>query len=87
MRTRPAGAASRAGVATDGQRFRPHVTVARLGRPAQVSSWVRLLDGYAGPTWATTGWALGASHLGEGPRRRPRYERVETFAVGRTGVA
>ena len=44
-------AATRTGVAVAGQRFRPHVTVARLGRPAGVSDWVRLLDGYAGPTW------------------------------------
>ena len=27
---------------------------------------------------------LVQSHLGEGPRRRPRYEVVETFPVGRS---
>ena len=61
-------AANRAGVPVDGQRFRPHVTVARLGRPAEVSSWVRLLDGYAGPRWVADRVTLVASHLGEGPR-------------------
>lgn len=69
-------AASRTGIAVDGQRFRPHVTLARLGRPAEVSSWVRLLDGYAGPPWAVDRMTLVASYLGEGPQRRPRYETV-----------
>ena len=67
-------AANRAGIAVDGQRFRPHVTVARLGRPTEVSNWVRLLDGYAGPRWPADRITLVASHLGEGPRGRPRYE-------------
>lgn len=87
MATGARAAASRAGIAVDGQRFRPHLTVARLGRPAEVSSWVRLLDGYEGPVWRTTEWALVASHLGEGPGRRPRYQQVSTLPVGRLRVA
>ncbi|MEI5673134.1 MULTISPECIES: RNA 2',3'-cyclic phosphodiesterase [unclassified Nocardioides] len=69
-------AASRAGVAVDGQRFRPHVTVARLGHPAGVTDWVRLLDSYEGPAWTVDTLTLLASYLGEGPRGRPRYEVV-----------
>ena len=69
-------AASRAGVAVDGRRFRPHLTVARLGQPAEVSGWVRLLDGYSGPTWTADRIALVASYLGEGAGGRPRYETV-----------
>lgn len=69
-------AASRAGVAVDGQRFRPHLTLARLGHPEDVSRWVRLLDGYAGPAWTADRIALVASYLGEGPGGRPRYEIV-----------
>jgi 2'-5' RNA ligase len=60
-------AANRAGVAVDGQRFRPHVTVARLG--------------YRGPGWPADRIALVASYLGEGPRGRPRYETVEEFPL------
>lgn len=75
-------AASRAGIAVDGQRFRPHVTLARLGRPTEVSRWVRLLDSYAGPAWTADRVDLVASHLGEGPGGRPRYEVVETFPLG-----
>lgn len=72
-------AANAAGVAVDGQRFRPHLTVARTGRPQQVTRWVQLLDGYEGPAWQASEWSLIASHLGEGPGRRPRYEVVATF--------
>jgi len=75
-------AMSRAGARVDGQRFRPHVTLGRLGRPDNVTSWVRLLDAYAGPTWMASEIALVASHLGEGPRRRPRHEVVATYALG-----
>lgn len=69
-------AASRAGVRVDGQRFRPHVTVARLGRPSEVSRWVRLLDGYEGLPWTADSVTLLSSYLGEGPGGRPRYETV-----------
>lgn len=82
MATGARAAASRAGIAVEGQRFRPHLTVARLGRPTEVSSWVRLLDAYEGPAWTTTTISLVASHLGQGPRNRPRHEVVEEFDVG-----
>ena len=75
-------AATKAGAAPEGGRFRAHVTLARLGRPAELSSWVRLLDGYRGPAWEVTELALVASLLGEGPRKRPRYELVDSFTLG-----
>jgi 2'-5' RNA ligase len=76
-------AASRTGIPVDGQRFRAHITVARLGRPAEVSNWVRLLDAYSGPSWTADRIELIASHLGEGPRRRPRYETVAEIPLAR----
>lgn len=75
-------AAATSGVEIDGQRFRPHVTVARLGRPTEVSNWVRLLDAYEGPGFTVDQVSLVASYLGEGHRRRPRYEVIETFPLG-----
>ena len=75
-------AVSRAGGRVDGQRFRPHVTLARLGRPANVTSWVRVLDAYDGPSWVVDDVALVASHLGEGPRKRPRHEVLGTYDLG-----
>ncbi len=78
-------ALAKAGAEVGGQRFRPHLTLARIGRPVEASAWVRLLEGYAGPSWHIEGYALVASHLGEGPRGRPRHEVVETFSLGRAG--
>ena len=78
-------ALAKAGAEVDGQRFRAHVTLARMRRPVEATSWVRLLDGYRGPAWTVGEVALVASHLGEGPRRRPRHEVVETFTLGRAG--
>ena len=75
-------AAVAAGTTVDGRRFRPHLTVARLGRPGEVTRWVRLLDAYAGPPWTADTVALVASHLGEGPHRRPRHEVVAELPVG-----
>lgn len=83
MATGARAAASRAGVEVDGQRFRPHLTVARLGQPAEVTSWVRLLDAYRGPGWTVDQVSLVASYLGEGPRGRPRYETVADFPLAR----
>jgi 2'-5' RNA ligase len=76
-------AANRAGVRVDGQRFRPHLTLARLGHPEDVTSWVRLLDGYRGPAWTVDRLTLVASYLGEGPRGRPRHVPVDTFPLSR----
>jgi RNA 2',3'-cyclic 3'-phosphodiesterase len=75
-------AATKAGAAAEGGRFHPHLTLARLGRPAEATRWIRVLDSYRGPRWTATDVTLIESHLGEGPRRRPRYEVLDTFALG-----
>ena len=75
-------ALAKAGARVDGQRFRAHLTLARLGHPDNVTSWVRLLDAYEGPRWQVDEVALVASYLGEGARRRPRHEVVGTYALG-----
>jgi 2'-5' RNA ligase len=75
-------AASKAGVAVDGSRFRPHVTVARLRHPQETTAWVRLLGSYRGPAWTVASVDLVASYLGQGPRKRPRYETLATFPLG-----
>jgi RNA 2',3'-cyclic 3'-phosphodiesterase len=74
-------AANRAGIAVDGARFRPHLTVARTRHPHDVTSWVRLLDGYQGPRWRAAELTLVASYLGEGPRGRPRHVPMDTFPL------
>ena len=75
-------AAAKAGAETDGGRFHPHLTLARSGRPLEATRWVRVLDAYRGPSWPATEITLVESHLGEGPRRRPRYEAIESFPLG-----
>ncbi len=69
----------------------PHLTVARTGgrptvartggRPTELTSWVRLLDTYAGPAWPLASVEVIASHLGEGPRRTPRYETLASIVL------
>jgi 2'-5' RNA ligase len=76
-------AATKAGAAPEGGKFRAHLTLARLKRPEEASNWVRLLDAYHGPAWTVEEFALVASYLGEGPRKRPRHEVLETFRLGR----
>lgn len=76
-------AAVKSGIEVDGNRFRPHVTLARLGVPGEVSNWVRLLDTYRGPTWQASAISLVESHLGEGPRGRPRYDVLAELPLGR----
>jgi len=78
-------AATKAGAPTDGGRFHAHVTLARIGRPVEATRWLRVLDAYRGPMWQAEEIALIESHLGEGPRNRPRYEVLETFPLGRLG--
>ena len=70
------------GIAVDGARFRPHLTLARRSLPAEVSSWVRLLEAYAGPTSYAGQLELVASHLGEGPRGGPRHEVLAAYPLG-----
>ena len=75
-------AASKAGIEAGGDRFKAHVTVARMGRPVEATNWVRLLGGYRGPSYQLDEITLVASYLGQGPRQRPRYEVLATFALG-----
>jgi RNA 2',3'-cyclic 3'-phosphodiesterase len=74
-------AASKAGIEVAGERFKPHITIARTGHPVEATSWVRLLDTYRGPAYDVDEISLIASHLGEGPRKRPRYDVLETFPL------
>jgi len=82
MAGRARNAAVSVGTEVDGQRFRPHVTIARLRRPADTTNWVRVLETYTGPEWPVVEAAVIASHLGEGPGNRPRYETIAEIPLG-----
>ncbi|KAA1427695.1 RNA 2',3'-cyclic phosphodiesterase [Nocardioides antri] len=79
---RARNAAVTVGTEVDGQRFRPHLTIARLRRQADTTNWVRLLETYTGPEWPVLEATVLASHLGEGPGKRPRYETVAEIPLG-----
>lgn len=80
-------AANKAGAEADGGRFRAHLTLARSGRPFEATKWLRILEAYRGPAWQADRLVLIESHLGEGPRRRPRYEVVGQYPLGRPGLS
>ncbi|WP_168582512.1 RNA 2',3'-cyclic phosphodiesterase [Gephyromycinifex aptenodytis] len=75
-------AAAVAGTGVQGGRFLPHVTLARFVQPRNVVSLLEVLALYSGPTWRAESVRLIASHLGEGPHRRPRYETLAEFPLG-----
>jgi 2'-5' RNA ligase len=76
-------AATKAGTNPGGGRFHAHVTLARSRRPLEATRWIRILDTYRGPAWTAGEIVLVESHLGEGPRGRPRHEVREVFPLGR----
>jgi len=80
-------AAATAGAAVDGKAFRPHLSLAHLKRPVEATRWLRILDTYAGRSWQVDEFQLVASHLGDGPNRRPRHEVVGTFPLAGIRVA
>ena len=69
-------AANRAGIEVAGRKFTPHITLARLRRPLDVTKWVRIFDEYAGPEWTADRIELISSRLGEGPDRGSAYDTV-----------
>ena len=74
---------SHSGAEVDGQRFVPHVTVARSARRIRAGRWVQSLDAYESPEFEVSHIALIRSHPGEGPGRSPRYEVRQTLRLGR----
>lgn len=75
-------AGSKSGIDVGGGRFHAHLTLARLGPPADVTRWLRVLEGYSGPSWRADEVALIASYLGQGRGGRSRHEVQEIFPLG-----
>ncbi|HEX2704761.1 MAG TPA: RNA 2',3'-cyclic phosphodiesterase [Candidatus Lustribacter sp.] len=74
-------AANAAGAAPHGAAFRAHVSLARSRRPVEATRWLRTLGTYVSAGFVVDRIELVASHLGEGPRRTPRHETLDTFAL------
>jgi RNA 2',3'-cyclic 3'-phosphodiesterase len=75
-------AAGKAGAPVDGSTFRPHLTLARMGRPMEATRWIRVLGAFHSRPFQVQEMALVSSFLGEGSGGRPRYETAATFALG-----
>jgi 2'-5' RNA ligase len=75
-------AATKSGTVVGGGRFHPHLTLARLGRPSDVTRLLVALEQYESPSWPADEIALIASYLGQGPNARPRHEVRTTFGLG-----
>jgi 2'-5' RNA ligase len=84
LSTNARNVAASVGAAPDGRAFLPHLTLARLRRPVEATKWLRVLDAFASSTWTVDEVSLVASHLGEGPHRRPRHEVVASVRLGST---
>jgi 2'-5' RNA ligase len=76
-------AAGRAGTHVEGGEFRPHLTLARLGRPLDVTRWLRVFALYASVGWQVGEVLLFSSQLGSGPAR---HTVVERFPLGQPVV-
>jgi 2'-5' RNA ligase len=68
-------ACSHVGANPEGGPFTAHLTVARSRHPFEATRWLRVLDGYAGPTWTAEEVTVFASHQREG-KSRPHYEPI-----------
>jgi RNA 2',3'-cyclic 3'-phosphodiesterase len=79
-------AAAKSGIAVGGGRFHPHLTLARVRPPSDVTRLLRVLEGYSGPSWQVGEVALIASYLGQGPDGRPRHVVQQTFELGRPSM-
>ena len=72
-------AANRSGTQVEGGDFRPHLTLARLGRPLDVTRWLRVFALYGSAEWQVAEALLFSSQLGNGPAR---HTVVERFPLG-----
>jgi len=77
-----AAAARRSGVAVDDRPYRPHLTLARGARGADMRPLVAALASYAGTGWTAEQLHLVRSRLGKGPGRTSAYDTVAAWPLG-----
>lgn len=75
---RTGAAARRVGIDVDRRPHRPHLTLARLRRPADLQPAVAALADHAGPEWSASEFGLVRSVLGE----QAQYTTVATYPLG-----
>jgi RNA 2',3'-cyclic 3'-phosphodiesterase len=65
----------------EGRRYRPHVTLARSRRPADVRPLVEALSEFSGLAWQPGQIELVRSETGP----QPKYQTIGTWPIGRAG--
>ena len=73
-----AAAGRREGIGTDGRRFRPHLTLARVRGSGDLRPWAERLRSYEGPVWTATRSTLIRSTLGPSPS----YDDIASWPLG-----
>jgi 2'-5' RNA ligase len=75
-------AARRCGLPIDARPYRPHLTLARVSRPAtDLTPLAAALDGFAGRPWSASDLHLVRSVLGAGPGRTAHHEPVASWPL------
>ena len=85
LRDKVESAAVRCGFAPEGRKFRPHVTIARLGSSpaARVGQYLADHGAFGAGPFPVEAFALFRSHLGGGGAR---YEVLETYPLAGSGA-
>lgn len=78
-------AATTSGLAIDGARFVPHLTLARSRRAMRAHRFLQVMETYSGPSWRAEEIELVASHLGEGRASGRRHEVLARFRLAGEG--
>ena len=76
-------AAGRAGTHVEGGDFHPHLTLARIGRPLDVTRWLRVFDLYASDNWQVGGAAVPVPAAAAGRPATPWSSGSRSAAPGR----
>ena len=76
-------AANVSGATPDGKDFVAHLTLARLRRAIEATTWLRVLDTWRSRPWRVAEMRLVASHLHEGAKGRPRHDVVARLPLAR----
>lgn len=74
-------AVGRAGIRAPDEKFTPHLTLARVSQPTNLSGQVAILEGWGFGPWPVNELALVESQLGQGREGRPRYVVTDRFTL------
>ena len=74
-------AVGRAGIRAPDEKFTPHLTLARVSQPTDLSGQVAIVEEWGFGPWPMDELALVESQLGQGREGRPRYVVTDRFTL------